>query len=99
MNSREPRSNTSTSYSDSSRSGNRRDNSRRSGRRPPNRSIARLKDGSNVFVLDLLQHGGVDKAGHSWQPICQVIEVPNFNFYELCIDKKEIPNIKLEENL
>lgn len=100
MNSRDPRTNSPHYKPDSRRTANydkRNDRSRRTGRRSSNRSFARLKDGSNVFVLDVLQHGGVDKAGHSWQPISQVIEVPNFNFYELCIDKKEVPNIKLEE--
>ncbi|UYP46654.1 hypothetical protein NEF87_002939 [Candidatus Lokiarchaeum ossiferum] len=58
-----------------------------------------LRNGTIVYLLDILQHGGVDKAGHSWNPICQVMEVPSFNLYEVSLNKQKIQELKLQQKI
>lgn len=81
---------------------NNRPNNRgpsRSSQRSRSRSNVFIKRGMEVYILDILQHGGVDKAGHSWHPICQVIEVPTFRLLEVNLNKKFIPDLKLQQKL
>ncbi|MHA1672972.1 MAG: DUF655 domain-containing protein [Promethearchaeota archaeon] len=80
-----------------------RRNSNRDQRRTSNRSRSRpsiyIKKGVLVFLLDILQHGGVDKAGHSWHPICLIIETPSFRLLEMNLNKKFIPQLKLQQKI
>jgi len=77
--------------------GHRSDGYRRGG--SPNRPQIQIPRGSEINILDILQHGGVDKAGHSWQPICQAIEIPAFNLYEIQLNKKKVMERKLQEKI
>ncbi|TFH29745.1 MAG: DUF655 domain-containing protein [Promethearchaeota archaeon] len=72
---------------------------RGTGNRPRSRSTVYIKKGVLVFVLDILQHGGVDKAGHSWHPISQVIEVPSYRLLEVNLNKKLIPDLILNQKI
>ena len=56
-----------------------------------------IKKGAPVYLLDILQHGGVDKARHSWDPIAQIISFPDFKMYEVTLNKNKITELKLEE--
>lgn len=80
-----------------------RRNSNRDQRRSSSRSRSRptiyIKKGVLVFLLDILQHGGVDKAGHSWHPIGQIIETPTFRLLEVNLNKKLIPQLKLQQKI
>ncbi len=80
-----------------------RRNSNRDQRRSSSRSRSRptiyIKKGVLVFLLDILQHGGVDKAGHSWHPIGQIIETPTFRLLEVNLNKKLIPELKLQQKI
>ncbi len=67
-------------------------------RRPHSRSPRPyIQKGSEVYLLDILQHGGVDQAHHSWDPIAQIIVVPDFELYEVTLNKNKIGELKLEE--
>ncbi len=72
---------------------------RRSSSGGHNRPRVFLRNGTIVYLLDILQHGGVDKAGHSWNPISQVIEVPSFNLYEVYLNKSKIQQLKLQQKI
>ncbi len=56
-----------------------------------------LSRGTEVYVLDRLKHGGIDREKHGWNPICQVIESPSFNLFELEYEKGA--DFKLQEKL
>ena len=62
-------------------------------------STLRLHPGMVIYILDILQHGGVDKAGHQWHPIAQVIEVSKFQLYEMVLNKSRIGDIKLQQKI
>ncbi|MHA1521603.1 MAG: DUF655 domain-containing protein [Promethearchaeota archaeon] len=49
--------------------------------------------------FDIYQHGGVDKAGHSWHPICQIVETPSFRLLEVQLNKKFIPELSLQQKI
>jgi putative nucleotide binding protein len=58
-----------------------------------------LTKGSTVYVLDILQHGGVDRhssggSNLAWQPVCQVIQTPNYNLFEIALTKGEIVSVQ-----
>lgn len=72
---------------------------RRNSRRSRSRSNVYIRKGVQLYLLDILQHGGVDKAGHSWHPICQIIEVPSFRLLEVNLNKKLIPELKLQQKI
>ena len=65
---------------------------------PRRQEVAYLRKGSIVYVLDILQHGGVDRpdktANRNWQPVCQVLLVPTYHFFELALNKGEIVSIQ-----
>ena len=50
-----------------------------------------LRKGSIVYILDILQHGRMDRteeqAHRSFSPLCQIIEVPNFHLFEIELNK------------
>ncbi|RLI66048.1 MAG: DUF655 domain-containing protein [Promethearchaeia archaeon] len=72
-------------------------------RRAPHRRSSRptvyIRKGTLVYLLDILQHGGVDTAGHSWHPIGQVIEIPTFRLLEVNLNKKLIPELKVPQKI
>src|SRR6056297_2280362 len=61
------------------------------------RNIPYLRKGTIVYVLDRLKHGGIDRKKHGWNPICQVIESPSFNLYEVEYEKGA--TFKLQEKI
>ena len=63
------------------------------------RPTLRLHPGSVIYILDILQHGGVDKAGHQWNPIAQIVEASKFQLYEIVLNKSKIVNRKLQEKI
>ncbi|MHA1511703.1 MAG: DUF655 domain-containing protein [Promethearchaeota archaeon] len=63
------------------------------------RSALRLQSGSVIYILDILQHGGVDKAGHQWNPIAQIVEGSKFQLYEVVLNKSRITDRKLQEKI
>lgn len=90
--------------SDRGRRGNYRGNYRGSGERRQRssthfRSTLKLHPGSIIYVLDILQHGGVDKAGHQWHPIAQIVEASRFQLYEMVLNKSAITEIKLQQKI
>ncbi len=94
-------------YPKQSRDSHSRNSPRKPGFRGPRRSSRRshprpnvyIKKGTQLYLLDILQHGGVDKAGHSWHPICQVIEIPSFRLLEVNLNKKLIPNLEVQQKI
>lgn len=68
-------------------------------RRRTSRPSVYIKKGTPVYLLDILQHGGVDTAGHSWHPIGQVIEIPSFRLLEVNLNKKKIPELKVPQKI
>ena len=63
------------------------------------RSSLKLHPGSVIYILDILQHGGVDKAGHQWSPIAQIVEGSKFQLYEVVLNKSRITDRKLQEKI
>ena len=63
------------------------------------RSSLKLHPGSVIYILDILQHGGVDKAGHQWNPIAQIVEGSKFQLYEIVLNKSRITDRKLQEKI
>lgn len=60
------------------------------GSRPDNRFF--LHKGSIVYILDILQHGRMERPDqasqhHSFNPICQILEVPSFHLFEIEMNK------------
>lgn len=56
-----------------------------------------LPKGTVVYILDVLQHGRVDRSDkphHSWTPICQIIEIPNFQLFEIEMNKGSMVSIQ-----
>jgi putative nucleotide binding protein len=57
-----------------------------------------LHKGTTVYILDILQHGGVDRgdksSNRSWQPVCQVLQVPSYNFFEVALQKDAIISVQ-----
>ena len=51
-----------------------------------------IRKGNPVYLLDILQHGGVDKAKHSWDPIAQIITMSDFKLYEVTLNKNKYNN-------
>jgi putative nucleotide binding protein len=87
--SRNNSSRNNSSRNNSSRNNSSRNNNRSGGGNNYNRRPRQfyLSKGSNVYVLDILQHGGVDKPNHSWAPICQAMEVPSFQLFDIVLNK------------
>lgn len=63
------------------------------------RPALKLHKGSVIYILDILQHGGVDKAGHQWSPIAQIVEGSKFQLYEIRLNKSRIAERKLQEKI
>jgi len=63
------------------------------------RPALKLHSGSVIYILDILQHGGVDKAGHQWNPIAQIVEGSKFQLYEIRLNKSRIADRKLQEKI
>ena len=63
------------------------------------RPVLKLHRGSVIYILDILQHGGVDKAGHQWNPIAQIVEGSKFQLYEVVLNKSRITERKLQEKI
>ncbi len=63
------------------------------------RPALKLHPGSVIYILDILQHGGVDKAGHQWNPIAQIVEGSKFQLYEIRLNKSRIADRKLQEKI
>ena len=59
----------------------------------------RLHPGSVIYILDILQHGGVDKADHQWNPIAQIVEASKFQLYEIRLNKSKITERHLQEKI
>ena len=53
-----------------------------------------LPRGTVVFVLDILQHGGMDSQSHNWNPVAQIIEVPSFKLHEIALNKGKIVQLQ-----
>ena len=63
------------------------------------RSAIRLQPGSVIYILDILQHGGIDKADHQWNPIAQILEGSKFQLYEIRLNKSKITDRHLQEKI
>ncbi|MHA2002330.1 MAG: DUF655 domain-containing protein [Promethearchaeota archaeon] len=61
------------------------------------RPSIRIPKGTELYLLDILQHGGVSQAQHSWKPIAQVITPLHFQLFEINLKKDHIPDLKLQE--
>lgn len=74
-------------------------NSRGYSRRRSNYRTPRpfIQKGSDLYLLDILQHGGVDQAHHAWDPIAQIMVLPDFDLYEVTLNKNKIADLTLEE--
>jgi len=81
------------------RGGNNRSSFRSNRDRNQFRPALRLHPGSVIYILDILQHGGVDKAGHQWNPIAQIVEGSKFQLYEVVLNKSRITDRKLQEKI
>jgi putative nucleotide binding protein len=85
------------------RRGNNRDSQGGSRRRSSGSGRSRprlfIRSGTVLYLLDILQHGGVDKVGHSWRPICQVLDTTNFQLYEMSLNKQKISELKLQQKI
>ena len=80
------------------RRGGQRDNrGGRSGGRGGARRDRTLSKGTELYVLDRFDHGGMDRARHGWNPFVQIIIVPHFVLFE--VEIKEDSDIKLMEKI
>ncbi|QEE15067.1 DUF655 domain-containing protein [Promethearchaeum syntrophicum] len=62
-------------------------------------STLRLHPGTEIYILDILQHGGIDKADHQWNPIAQILEGSKFQLYEIRLNKSKITERRLQEKI
>ncbi|MHA1562115.1 MAG: hypothetical protein ACTSPA_08315 [Promethearchaeota archaeon] len=81
------------------RGGNNRSSFRSNRDRNQFRPALRLHPGSVIYILDILQHGGVDKAGHQWNPIAQIVEGSKFQLYEVVLNKSKTFMREFKERL
>lgn len=88
----------STRRSDYRRNTSSRSSGHYSKRRSYNRAPRPfIQKGADVYLLDILQHGGVDQAHHAWDPIAQILVLPDFELYEVTLNKNKISDLSLEE--
>ena len=56
-----------------------------------------LPQGTVVYILDILEHGHVDRQQRNSTPIVQAIETPGFNLYEMYYNKSQ--ELKVQEKV